>query len=211
MKWIKKTHLQCISLCFGVCLSFYWSFWLYCVTTVTRFIEQSEGLACVAGAKRGGGGRNCTKEGKGKGAPAIRAGVFVIRPPISSAVVLEFRELLKWITKWYWNLSELYECKHICHRDRFIFCITLWVFHNDSKSKLLTLLKKNSFVQLFYKLSSSYSHRNYKRQHFPSQWELLVYLLIVKNYVHFFDRVTTSATADSFTCSLRASKIFWDL
>ena len=161
--------------------------------------------------KKGRGREKSTKEGKGKGAPAIRAGVFVIRPPISSAVVLEFRELLKWITKWYWNLSELYECKHICHRDRFIFCITLWVFHNDSKSKLLTLLKKNSFVQLFYKLSSSYSHRNYKRQHFPSQWELLVYLLIVKNYVHFFDRVTTSATADSFTCSLRASKIFWDL
>ena len=147
MKWIKKTHLQCISLWFGVCLSFYWSFWLYCVTTVTRFIERSEGLACVAGAKRGGGGRKARKRGKGrgKGAPTIRAGVFVIRPPISSAVVLEFRELLKWITKWYWNLSELYECKHICHRDRFIFCITLWVFHNDSKSKLLTLLKKNSF------------------------------------------------------------------
>ena len=57
------------------------------------------------------------------------------KQPISTAVVLEFRELLKWITKWYWNLSELYECKHICHRDRFIFYITLWVFHNASKSK----------------------------------------------------------------------------
>ena len=56
MKWIKKTHLRCISLCFGVCLSFYWSFWLYCVTAVTRFTERSEGLACVAGAKRRGEG-----------------------------------------------------------------------------------------------------------------------------------------------------------
>ena len=82
------------------------------------------------------------------------------KQPISTAVVLEFRELLKWITKWYWNLSELYECKHICHRDRFIFYITLWVFHNANKSKLLTLIKKNSYVQLFYKLSSSCSHRN---------------------------------------------------
>ena len=48
--------MQCISLCFGVCLSFYWSFWLYCVTAVTRFTERSEGLACVAGAKRRGEG-----------------------------------------------------------------------------------------------------------------------------------------------------------
>ena len=79
------------------------------------------------------------------------------KQPISTAVVLEFRELWKWITKWYWNLSELYECKHICHRDRFIFYITLWVFHNASKSKLLTLIKNNSYVQLFYKLSLSYS------------------------------------------------------
>ena len=62
--------------------------------------------------------------------------------PISTAVVLEFRELLKWITKSYWNLSELSECKNICHRDWFIFYITLWVFHNSNKSKLLTLIKK---------------------------------------------------------------------
>ena len=62
--------------------------------------------------------------------------------PISTAVVLEFRELLKWITKSYWNLSELSECKNIWHRDRFIFYITLWVFHNSNKSKLLTLIKK---------------------------------------------------------------------
>ena len=55
------------------------------------------------------------------------------KQPISTAVVLEFHELLKWIKKWYWNLSELYECKHICHRDRFIFYIMLWVFHNASK------------------------------------------------------------------------------
>ena len=43
MKWIQKTYLQCIPLHFGICLSFYWCFWLYCVTTVTPFIEQSEG------------------------------------------------------------------------------------------------------------------------------------------------------------------------
>ena len=42
-------------------------------------------IACVAGAKRGGGGgrEKSTKEGKGKGAPAIRAGVFVYNPPFS--------------------------------------------------------------------------------------------------------------------------------
>ena len=43
MKWIKNTYLQCIPLRFGVCLSFYWFFWLYCVTAVTPFIERSEG------------------------------------------------------------------------------------------------------------------------------------------------------------------------
>ena len=44
-------------------------------------------IACMAGAKRGGGGgggrEKSTKEGKGKGAPAIRAGVFVFNPPFS--------------------------------------------------------------------------------------------------------------------------------
>ena len=38
-------------------------------------------MACVAGAKRGGGGRREEGEknerGEGRGAPAIRAGVFV--------------------------------------------------------------------------------------------------------------------------------------
>ena len=43
MKWIKKTYLQCIPLRFGVSLSFYWFFWLHCVTTVTPFVERSEG------------------------------------------------------------------------------------------------------------------------------------------------------------------------
>ena len=43
MKWIKKTYLQCIPLRFGVCLSFYWFFWLYCITAVTPFTERSEG------------------------------------------------------------------------------------------------------------------------------------------------------------------------
>ena len=47
MKWIKKTYLQCIPLHFGVWLSFtvfvVFFFLLYCVTTVTPFIERSEG------------------------------------------------------------------------------------------------------------------------------------------------------------------------
>ena len=43
MKWIKKTYLQCIPLHFGVCLSFFFFFWLYCVATVTPFIKWSEG------------------------------------------------------------------------------------------------------------------------------------------------------------------------
>ena len=48
--------------------------------------------------------------------------------------------LLKWITKSCWNFGEsVSECKHICHCDRFIFCILLWVHHN---SMLLTLRKK---------------------------------------------------------------------
>ena len=70
------------------------------------------------------------------------------KQPISTAVVLEFIELLKWIKKSYWSFSESSECKHICHCDRFIFYLWLWVFHNSNKSKLLTLIK-NSFVQLF--------------------------------------------------------------
>ena len=43
-------------------------------------------LACVADAKRGGGGGGGGRKGrkgKEKGAPAIRAGVFVFRPPFS--------------------------------------------------------------------------------------------------------------------------------
>ena len=79
--------------------------------------------------------------------------------------------LLKWITKSCWNSGEsVSECKHICHCNRFIFCILLWVHHN---SMVLTLRKKficltvlNTQLQ-----SLSYSHRN-SRQHFPSQWEL---------------------------------------
>ena len=41
MKWIKKTYLRSIPLqFFGVCLSFYWFFWLYCITTVAPFIRR---------------------------------------------------------------------------------------------------------------------------------------------------------------------------
>ena len=43
MKWIKKTYLPCIPLCFGVCLFFYRFFWFYCITTVTPFIRRSQG------------------------------------------------------------------------------------------------------------------------------------------------------------------------
>ena len=43
MRWRQKAYLQCIPMHFGICLSFYWCFWLYCVTTVTPFIERSEG------------------------------------------------------------------------------------------------------------------------------------------------------------------------
>ena len=64
------------------------------------------------------------------------------RNSLAASCCFRIRELLKWITKWYWNLSELYKCRHICHHDRFIFYTTLWVFHNASKSKLLTLIKK---------------------------------------------------------------------
>ena len=50
--------------------------------------ESHRKIACVADAKRGGrgGGRKARKRGKGKGAPAIRADVFVIRPPFSQLI-----------------------------------------------------------------------------------------------------------------------------
>ena len=37
------------STAFGVCLSFYCFFWLSCVTTVTPFIERSEGWSLRSG------------------------------------------------------------------------------------------------------------------------------------------------------------------
>ena len=81
--------------------------------------------------------------------------------------------LLKWITKSCWNSGEsVSECKHICHCDRFIFCILLWVHHN---SMLLTLRKKficSTVLHTVFALLASQP-----RQHFPSQWELLVYYL----------------------------------
>ena len=43
MKWTNNTYLWCIPLCFGVCLSSYWIFWHYCITTVTSFIRRSKG------------------------------------------------------------------------------------------------------------------------------------------------------------------------
>ena len=50
MKWINKTYLRCISLCFGVCLSFYCFFFLlYCITTVTPFIRRSQGWSLRSG------------------------------------------------------------------------------------------------------------------------------------------------------------------
>ena len=49
MKWIKRIYLQCIPLRFGVCLSFYLVFRLYCVTTVTPFIRRSQGWSLRSG------------------------------------------------------------------------------------------------------------------------------------------------------------------
>ena len=52
MKWIKRTYLQCIPLRFGVCLWFYWFFFFFLpngVTTVTPFIERSEGWSLRSG------------------------------------------------------------------------------------------------------------------------------------------------------------------
>ena len=60
----------------------------HCVGT-TLFVIFLTAVACVAGAKRGGKGRGREKSmkvGKGKGAPAIRAGVFVICPPFSQLI-----------------------------------------------------------------------------------------------------------------------------
>ena len=52
------------------------------LTCISCFVTLS--LACVANAKGEGGRREkSTKEGKGKGATAIRAGVLVICPPFS--------------------------------------------------------------------------------------------------------------------------------
>ena len=50
-KWIKKTDLPCISLCFGVCLFFQWIFRFSCVTmaTVTPFIRGSQGWSLRCG------------------------------------------------------------------------------------------------------------------------------------------------------------------
>ena len=53
------------------------------------FVIFLTAVACVAGTKRGGKGRGREKSmkvGKGKGAPAIRAGFFVIRPPFSQLI-----------------------------------------------------------------------------------------------------------------------------
>ena len=49
MEWIKRIYLQCIPLRFGVCLSFYLVFRLYCVTTVTPFIRRSQGWSLRSG------------------------------------------------------------------------------------------------------------------------------------------------------------------
>ena len=62
-------------------------FWSQAITR--EQILPGSDLACVAGANGGGGERGrekSTKEGKGKGAPARRAGVFVIRPPFSQLI-----------------------------------------------------------------------------------------------------------------------------
>ena len=50
-KWIKKTYLPRISLCFGVCLFFQWIFRFSCVTmaTVTPFIRGRRGWSLRCG------------------------------------------------------------------------------------------------------------------------------------------------------------------
>ena len=49
VKSCMKNCMSPIPQCFGVCLSFYWFFGLYCITTVTPFIEQSEGWSLWSG------------------------------------------------------------------------------------------------------------------------------------------------------------------
>ena len=46
-----KTYQRCIPLFFGVCLSFYWLFWPYCVTTVTP--RSNSGYAIKTKKKNG--------------------------------------------------------------------------------------------------------------------------------------------------------------
>ena len=87
-----------------------------------------------------------------------------------SALLSCLSELLKWVTKSCWNFSELSECKHICHCYRFISYISLWVFLNSNKSKLLTLIK------------NSYNCERFEpRSHFKSRLSLIVRVNVVLN------------------------------
>ena len=54
----------------------------------TRFLcTTNYSIDSLRGRREKGRGREkSTKEGKGQGAPAIRAGVFVIRPPFSELI-----------------------------------------------------------------------------------------------------------------------------
>ena len=52
-------------------------------------LRRSRSFHSLRGKRKKGrerGMEKSTKEGKGKGAPAIRAGVFVIRPPFSQLI-----------------------------------------------------------------------------------------------------------------------------
>ena len=65
--------------------------WLFVGCCYLKVSSLVIALACMADAKRGGEGRGgrgrkVRKRGKGKGAPAIRAGVFVFRPPFSQLI-----------------------------------------------------------------------------------------------------------------------------
>ena len=66
------------------------------VTTAVLYIKDENLSGSVLNllpawqAQKGGwrgGGRKARKRGKGKGAPAIRAGVFVFRPPFSELML----------------------------------------------------------------------------------------------------------------------------
>ena len=82
----RRTGWECVLLFVQDCLLF--------AVIVQTLLEVTMGLShltsySLRGRRKKGrerGREKSTKEGKGKGAPAIRAGVFVIRPPFSQLI-----------------------------------------------------------------------------------------------------------------------------